>query len=155
MGGKDSKVNNHVNPLFVYSSIADDHCVLPPGMDPIAGFQIASALVTTVASVAEGLTPHSSNLTAKEKFMRVLRFARDEFKARCSAFRKGHSITIYHNCDDIVRFCYPLWTLLDPSVDNIFDYYTAPWNPPRELKSFDVAQSPYGPLRRHRDVKSC
>ena len=55
VGGKDSKANSHVNPLFVYSSIADDRCALPTGMDPIAGFHIASALVATVIPVAEGL----------------------------------------------------------------------------------------------------
>ena len=71
---------------------------------------------------------------------------KDQFKARCSAFRESGSITIYHSSDDIVRFCYSLRTLLDPSVDNMFDYCSAPWNPPRKFENFSVAQSPYGPF---------
>jgi MYND finger len=145
VGGKDSKANTHVNPLFVYSSITDDRCALPPGISPIAGFHIAPALVTTVIPV-EGLAPYSSNFTVEEKITRVVTYVKGQFRARCSAFRESRFITIYYNSDDIVRLCYSLRTLLDPSVDNIFDYCSAPWNPPRSFENFNVPQSPYGPF---------
>jgi hypothetical protein len=145
MGGKDSKANTHLNPLFVYSSIAFDRCVLPTGMDPIAAFHIASALVATVAPIAGGLNPYSSNLTAEEKVVRVVTCVKDQFKARCSAFPKSGS-TIYHSSDDVVRFCYSLQTFLNPSLDNMFDYCSAPFNPRRTFDNFNVAQSPSGPF---------
>jgi len=147
VGGKSSKANSHINPLFVYSSIFYDRCMFPPGMSPFAGFHIASSLVSTTAPVSAGLPPYSSNLASDEKVIRIMTYTKDQFKARCAAFQKSRdSITIYHNTDDVVRFCYSVRSILDPSVDNIFDYCSAPWNPPRKFENFSILQSPYGPF---------
>jgi hypothetical protein len=143
---RDTTARTYVNPLFAYSSIADERCALPAGMNPLSGFQVTSALVDTLAPVSEGLSAYSNTLTAEEKAIRVVTYTKDQFKARCSAFQNSPSVTIYHYNDEVVRICYSLQSRLDSSVANIYDYCSAPWNPPRELKDFDVDQSPYGPF---------
>jgi hypothetical protein len=118
---RDTTARTYVNPLFAYSSIADERCALPAGMNPLSGFQVTSALVDTLAPVSEGLSAYSNTLTAEEKAIRVVTYTKDQFKARCSAFQNSPSVTIYHYNDEVVRICYSLQSRLDSSVANIYD----------------------------------
>lgn len=150
--GDATKLNrgNRVNPLFVFSSIAYDRCALPRGMSQMAPFHVGSAFVyTTTASESPSneLAPYSSDLSPAEKVNRVTKCIKSQFKNWCSAFQKTQGvITIYHHTDDVPRFCYSLQTYLDPSVKSIYEYCSAPWNPPRTLQKFTVDASPYGPF---------
>ena len=142
------KPANHVNPLFVYSSIAFDRCALPRGMTQMTPFHVSSAFVyTTSGSSVDGLAPYSSALSPAERVTRMTTCIKTQFKDWCSAFRKaGSGVTIYHHTDDILRFCYALQSHLDPSTHNIFESCSAPWNPPRTLQTFPANISPYGPF---------
>ena len=144
MAGKDSKVQSgfQVNPSFVYSSVANNRFVLPEGTVPILGFACASVLVDVVPTLGEKLYPYSCNITPKEKLTRVVACAKNQFRAWCFAFHENHSITIYYHNDDPIRFCHSLHSVIDPSFHNVFNYCSAPWNPPRRLKHFNGTEHP-------------
>ena len=143
--GKRWKGDINVNPLFVYSSIAHNRCALHGGTTPTAGFHIASAFVDLNPPSIMTTSSDSSRPTTTQTAVLVVTYMKNQFAEWCVAFRKSSSVTIYHHCDDVVRFSYTLQTNLDPTTPNIFDYCSAPWNPPRKLEKFDVAESPYGP----------
>src|SRR5271170_4561077 len=111
-----------VNPLFVYSNIGGDQCLIHYGTDPILGFHCAAAFAETLpgSKLSGSLNPYTRISSLEENVHRLCRTAVLEFKSRCAAFksvadrsrRKPSSLAIYNFCGDAVKFCYSLQSAL-------------------------------------------
>ena len=95
------------NPLFVYSSIADDNFAVHPDTSPLAVFHLAPAL-TNLAPESPFYQDILDNKTDVRQ--RVVLVAKMQFKAWCSAFqqviRESRSTGVSQNCHSI-RCCRP------------------------------------------------
>lgn len=126
----------YINPLFVYSNVGGDRCVIHYGTDPILGFHCATAFAETVPSpLSDTLSPYSRNATLEENVYRLARTAILEFKLWRSAFQSvachGPSLlTIYNFSGDALEFCYSLQSALGKIelTDNLFQTCAAPWH---------------------------
>ena len=126
----------YINPLFVYSNIGGDQCVIHYGTDPILGFHCAAAFAET-SKRSEALKSYTKGSTLEENVRRLSRTAVLEFKSWCLAFksvvrRDPSSLTIYNFRGDAAKFCYSLQSALGKiaATANPFDTCAAPWNSP-------------------------
>jgi len=133
----------YINPLFVYSNIGGDQCLIHYGTDPILGFHCAAAFAETLPSskLSESLTPYTKTSSLEENVHRLARTAVLEFKSWCVAFksvadpaRNGEpsSLAIHNFRGDAVKFCYSLQSVLGKidATANLFHTCAAPWNCP-------------------------
>lgn len=149
-----TKGATYINPLFVYSNIGGEQCVIHYGTDPIMGFHCAVALMeTTHSPILHSLGPYNQNATLEEKVHRVARAAILEFKSWCAVFhsiasqtqREPGLLRIHSFAGDALEFCYSLQTALGKiePADNFFQTCAAPWNRVLELNSNTNLAGPF------------
>src|SRR5579859_5318914 len=99
----------HVNPLFLFSNIGGEECVVHYGSDPILGFHCAAAFAETLpGSLSHSASPYTKTASLEENVRRLARTAVLEFKSWCKAFksvanrsrREPSLLTIYNFCGD-------------------------------------------------------
>jgi hypothetical protein len=63
----------YINPLFVYSNIGGDQCLIHYGTDPILSFHCAAAFAETLPSsrLSESLTPYTKTSSLEENVLRL------------------------------------------------------------------------------------
>lgn len=125
----------HLNPLFVYSNIGGDKCVIHYGADPIYGFHCGTAFAETTHP--SPLKQFSQNATLQENIDLLSKTAVLEFNSWCSAFQSfarqalhdpSHG-RIYNFCGDALEFCYSLQSALGKIERdaNFYETCAAPW----------------------------
>ena len=136
-----TKAATYLNPLFVYSKIGGNRCVVHYGTDPILGFHCSSAFV----NIESDSKPYKQSATLKEKVHRLARTAVAEFKDWCIAFQsfaqEAHRdptlLSVHTFCGDALEFCYALQTTLGKvdAEENFFRACAAPWRIPVIFKA--------------------
>lgn len=127
----------HLNPLFLYSNVGGEQCVIHYSTAPILGFHHGVAFTETLpGSLSDSVTPYTKAASLEDNVRRLARTAVLEFKSWCVAFNsaamsRDESDLIIHNFNgDALEFCYSLRTALgkmDPAAD-LFKTCSAPWN---------------------------
>ena len=136
-----TKAATYLNPLFVYSKIGGNQCLVHYGTDPVLGFHCSSAFV----DVQSDANPYKQSATLKEKVHRLARTAVAEFKEWCIAFqalaqearRDPTLLSVHTFCGDALEFCYALQTTLGKldAAENFFGACAAPWRIPVIFKA--------------------
>ena len=146
------KDSDYINPLFVYSTIGGDRCIIHYGTDPIMGFHCDTALAEVYPGTWPSFDQYDDNMPLGKMVSRIAHTAILEFKSWCASFHFASQdpslLQIYHFCGDALEFCYSLQSasgIIDKS-ENIFETCAPPWHVPIEFNGgvygpFDVVDT--------------
>jgi MYND finger len=148
-----------LNPLFVFSKLGGERCMIYFGCDPILGFHCSTAFAeilpdeTTLSSFPQYRESEDTETSVR----RFAKTAMHRFKLWCSAFRSAaiasscgtsgteRALEVHHCCGDTLEFCFAAQTTLGKleSKFNIFETCAAPWKEPLSFPKDSAFVGPF------------